>query len=370
MPKVVINLIKLDEDISFLEEMIKNNQEAIKTSGYALSTHKIEHELKYLKDFKQTFDIAIANKRNELLNAKIKDDPNGCESVQSGVQPRLDSDEFGNLEGVSAQTKIFVTDSYGNTFYSKPFEYSYVELTYGNYKKFDKVRFLGEIAVLIPARFEFVDVKHNISPTTLSLFENIHKIKEEYREKGLIEKAWQYAAQIDENCEDARQKKKQPTIDWRHFFRNYFYPSAKWKKNGEALPKFEYEQKFKADELENYLQEIADNKATIIQAIKQKKIESEADPKKENPSKGSKQDSDTKKPEAIECEGKRENFLQDVEEAASDLNESLERQIEDWQRRFDPACILKDIKDCYLDFRNMAKLLLIYEPIYKIAVYY
>ena len=113
MPKVVINLIKLDEDISFWEEMIKNNQEAIKTSGYALSTHKIEHELKYLKDFKQTFDIAIANKRNELLNAKIKDDPNGCESVQSGVQPRLDSDEFGNLEGVSAQTKIFVTDSYG-----------------------------------------------------------------------------------------------------------------------------------------------------------------------------------------------------------------------------------------------------------------
>lgn len=330
MPKVVVNLLKIDENISFLESVAKLYGEAMDSAGYNLSTHSVENEVKYLKDFKNSFDLAITKKQASLFEERLSEnEEEACASIKE------------------AGGKLFVTDKFGNVFHPAPFKYSYVELSYGNFKKFDKVRFLGEAAGVITARFQMEDVEHNISPTTLKLLENLDKIRKEQTRTStsLIDKF----NEIDELCERAKSKKKPPAIDWRQFFTTHFQAPVSYKKKEKGnFPTFQYEAKFDAKELSDYLQQIQDSKKDIEKALKEKKIETSAQPSKESPAEGSKQDSDNEKPEIVKCENEKVDLLQDLDEALNDLNEDLERQIEDWKRRFDPNCILKEIKDCVL----------------------
>lgn len=331
MPKVVVNLINIDQDISFLKYMLNSNKDAMTEAGFQLSTHSIENEIKYLEDFKNTFDLAIAKKQAELVQERIDGNAEACAQVEE------------------AGGKIFATDQFGNIFYPPPaYQYSYVELSYGNYKEFKKVRFLGELLVVFTSRFQMENVKHNISPTTLKLFENIHKIRDEYQKKGLLEEILQYINKIDEACERAKSPNKPPVLDWKYFFKNYFSPSAQWKPLGEQIPKFDYEAKFDKKKLEEYLEEIKNKKETILKALEEKKLESAANAKKENPSKGSKQDTDVQKPDVAECPTDRENILQGLDDLLNDLNKNLEKQIEDYKRRFDLNCLAKELKDCLL----------------------
>jgi hypothetical protein len=331
MPKVVIDLVKLDENISLLEEIISKNKEAM-VEKYVLTTHSIDNEIKYLNDFRNTFDFAITQKQNELLKNRLEGDPEACKSIKE-------------VDG-----QVSISDQYGNTFYAKPFEYSYVELTYGNYKKFNKVRFLGEVALVIPTRFEFQNVEHKISPTTLKLFENIHKIKEEYVEKSVLESGLDFLKNLDQNCDRARRgEKPAPKADWKHFFKNYFYPSAKWKERDDILPKFEYQPKFSQKELAKYLKEIQDNKTKIKQIVDSKNLESKADPKKENPAKNSKQDSDKQKTQTPACPDVRPNLLSNLDSSLNNLKkQQIYGKIENWSRRFDPSCIVRELRDCLL----------------------
>lgn len=331
MPKVVVNLINIDQDISFLKYMLNSNKEAMTEAGFQLSTHSIENEIKYLEDFKNTFDLAIAQKQAELIQQRIDGDEEACAQVEE------------------AGGKIFATDQFGNIFYPPPaYQYSYVELSYGNYKKFKKVRFLGELLVVFTSRFQMENVKHNISPTTLKLFESVHKIRDEYQKKGLLEEILQYINKIDEACERAKSTKAPPVLDWKYFFKNYFSPAAQWKPLGEQIPKFDYKPKFDKKQLEEYLQQIENKKEDILKAVEQKKLESAANAKKENPSEGSKQDTDVQKPKVAECPNDRENILQGLDDLLNDLNKNLEKQIEDYQRRFDLNCLAKEMKDCLI----------------------
>lgn len=331
MPKVVVNLINIDQDISFLKYMLNSNKDAMTEAGFQLSTHSIENEIKYLEDFKNTFDLAIAQKQAELIQERIDGNAEACAQVE----------ETGG--------KIFATDQFGNIFYPPPaYQYSYVELTYGNYKEFKKVRFLGELLIIFTSRFQMENVKHNISPTTLKLLESIHKIRDEYQSKGLLEEILEYINKIDEACERAKSGKAPPVLDWKYFFKNYFSPSAQWKPLGEQIPKFDYEAKFDKDKLEQYLEEIKNKKEAILKALEEKKLESAASAKKENPSEGSKQDTDEPKPEVAECPDQRENLLQGLDDLLNDLNKNLEKQIEDYKRRFDLNCLAKELKDCLI----------------------
>ncbi len=330
MPKVVVNLLKIDENVSFLESVVKQYAEAMDSAGYNLSTHSLNNEIKYLKQFKDDLNLAITKKQAELLKQRLSEnEEEACASVKEN------------------DGKLFITDKFGNTFYPPPFEYSYVELSYGNFKKFDKLRFLGEIGLVIIARFQMEDVEHNISPTTLKLLENIEKIRTEQNRNN--RNPLEVFQQIDELCERSKSKTKPPILDWRYFFKTYFGPPVEYKEKAEGdFPKFQDKSKFEEKDLNAYLKEVSENKKKIQQLLKTKKLKTTAQPKEENPSQGSKQDSDKEKAEIIKCQDQRENVLQGLEDALNDLNEDLERQIENWRRRFDPNCILKELKDCVI----------------------
>lgn len=332
MPKIVVNLLKLQEDIVFLTSTIEKNRISMDDSGHRLSTHSVENEIKYLETFKDSFELAIQKKQAELLNDRLKADPDACKKIKEA-------------DGI-----LYVTDEYGNIFYPLPFEYSYVELTYGNYKKFQTVRFLGEAGPGFQLRFQFNNVKHNISPTTLSLLQNIYNIKEEYLEKNILEQSISYLSNIDKNCRDAKAGKKEKITDWKYFFQKYFYPSAKYEpKKGES-PKFVLDNKTKFGEkdLSDFLREIKQNKEKIEESLRNKKLKTSADPKAENPAQGTKQDTNQEQKPEPQCPDIRQNLLQGLQDAINDIDKSSERQIENWKRRFDLSCILKDVKDCLI----------------------
>lgn len=350
MPKLVVDLKNLDDNIKEIERVFNIIKADLNNGALVLASHDLEEELKSLKEFKQNIQEMFSDGFAPAL------------SDQANCNTQL-SDDDPNKFFLDPNPK----DEYGNTFFPPPFQYDYVEIIYSNYELFEQVRLLGYagFVVTFPVRYYFSNLKNRkITPTTLKILENLEDFIGRDLGKEIIRIIREAVRKIDEACEKQLSSTDPDRWDvskavkdvfgsverkeWREFAQNYFVPPAviRPKDDNELTLKdlqkrlsLLEEQKAKGlirqesiEITENLIQKF---KRKVTKKLKQERLEAKKNARKEMP----------KLPVPIPPDEKCNPNPPKREE---EENKLLEQKLEDWKRRHSVACIIKDIKDCYI----------------------
>jgi len=355
MPKFVVDLKNLDDNIQKVERVFNTMKTDLNNSDLVIASHDLDRELQSLKDFKKNL--------KQLFSKDIEQKTSTQEACNDQIPLNDPNRTFANPNP---------KDEYGNVFFPSPFEYDYVEIIYSNYELLEQVRLLGYagFAITFPVRYYFANLENKqITPTTLKILENLEEFTGKDVGREILRVLRETIRKIDEAC--AKQlssanpdkwdikntindifgtidNEREQLSEWRELSKNYFVPSAiiRPKEENELLLKnlqknlkILNEQKEKGtirqESITNTEQLIEKLKKQVAKKLKNERLESQVSAKKEMPR------APIPIPNLDPCEPnppKRE----DKE------NKSLENKIEAWKRRHSLACIVKDIKDCYI----------------------
>lgn len=333
MPKLVVDLKSFDQNVENVVNFLEALKKILEAEKYVITTHDIDREIQNIKTFKNDLLTLVNNYNTE----KFKEQEECVDILDEDFDP---------------EKKRFLTDKYGNVFYKKPFEYNYVELSYGDYSKFLEVRFLGDV-LLVPVRYYIADLEHRISPTVLRLFENIDDFT---KTEDLAREALEYLAnlkkKLDEACEGSQKAEKPKTLDWRQLSEKYFYPAPIFQKSDTPLDQIRYNELLRTSIISNAAEErtrILNEKLKIFEKQKTESIETKENPKSDNPAAGTNADANLQEEE---CPAKEEKDFDDrLEEQKEKLAKELEKaqqRLADWFRKHSIECVLRDTADCLI----------------------
>lgn len=351
MPKLVVDLKNLEENIEKVERVFNTMKDDLNNSDLVIASHDLDQELQSLKDFKKNL--------KQLFSKDIEQKTSTQEACNDQIPLNDPNRTFANPNP---------KDEYGNVFFPSPFEYEYVEIIYANYELLEQVRLLGYagFAITFPVRYYFANLENQkITPTTLKILENLEEFTGPDLGREILRILRETIRKIDEACakqlssnnpdkwnlstttNDILGIKEQK--EWRELSKNYFVPSAvirpknskvelrlkDLQKKLEKLEKDKQDGILKQESIDLINERIEEVKKRVAQQLKNERLESQISAKKEMPR------PPIPIPNLDPCEPnppKRE----DKE------NKSLENKIEAWKRRHSLACIVKDIKDCYI----------------------
>ena len=351
MPKFVVDLKNLDDNIQKVERVFNTMKADLNNSDLVIASHDLDQELQSIKDFKNNLQQLFSKD----ISGKIKD--------QAECNTELPDDD---------PNKFFLNpnpkDEYGNVFFPSPFEYDYVEIIYSNYELLEQVRLLGYagFAITFPVRYYFANLENEkITPTTLKILENLEEFTGPDLGREILRVLRETIRKIDEACAKQLSSNNpdkwnlstttneilgiKEQKEWRELSKNYFVPAAvirpKNKESELALKdlqknlKILNEQKeqgiLRQESITNTEELIEKLKKQVAKKLKEERLESQVSAKKEMPR------APIPIPNLDPCAPnppKRE----DKE------NKSLQNKVEAWKRRHSLACIVKDIKDCYI----------------------
>jgi hypothetical protein len=339
MPKIVVDFQKFEQEQKnkIVEDLEKYKKILIENS-MVMELPDLDKEIENIKNFTSNFWKLVNDHKQKQIDEKYfcEDRLLTPESQTRAVEAVFDD---------SKEEKRFVTDKFGNILLTPaPDFYRYVEFTYSTYKQFEEIRFLGD-SFGIPTRYHIGKIQHNLSPTTIKILENLNQLLTGnflFEIKEGIKKA---IKEIDDNCKFPNKKKKkiEPTLNnWKEWGEKYFFPPPRFRTMSKAellaaselledpeadTPPFGTEDNDQSQEFRDVVKEAA---TTGLFDIEQK---SDASPKP----------------------------LTDEERAIKELcvptnEQTLEQKLvnlwrkrwEEFYRKHNPYCLLKDVKDCLI----------------------
>lgn len=329
MPNLVVDLINFDKNTQEIIEAIDKYKESMLSDGFVILSHDIDREKNNIISFK------------EELYAAIVGEVYKCAEIQ----------ENGNEKPL--------LDKYGNTFFSKPFDYSYVELRYGSYKKILEVRLLGNVAG-IPVRFYIENVEHKISPTSFKILENIDFFIKKDWVQQTVEFISDSRKKLDQLCETSKKIDNDKSIEWRQVFETILYPQPYFKKQEITKDSKEYFNNYKKRNLKksNSIVKQEDVKQSLDTFLENQKessvllnnyVETRVGPKDENPVRGTSQDSSKKDGKQDECESEKVALSRpsDSERLQKELV-NISKRLQDFKRKYSIQCIAKETFECLI----------------------
>lgn len=363
MPKFVVDLKNLDENIQKVERVFNIMKADLNNSGLVLSSHDLDGELESLKNFKTN----LQNLYSREIGNKL--------SQQAECNTQLSNDDPNKFSLKNPVLK----DEYGNIFY-RDFEYDYVEIIYTNYELLEQVRLLGFSRPLlnqgeslvgflttVPVRYYFENLQNRLSgitPTTLKILENLEEFTGPDLGREILRVLRETIRKIDEACakqlssnnpdkwnlsttkKDILGIKEQK--EWRELSKKYFVPAAVIRSKNKDEEKLQDLQKelqkleedrengiIKQESIDPINRRIEEVKQRVAEQLKKERIESQVNAKKEMPR------APVPTPNLDPCNT-------NPPKRTVKQNKSLENKLEAWKRRHSLACIIKDIKDCYI----------------------
>lgn len=340
MSKFVVDLTKIDETTSNIADHFAKLKDDMLLDFKTIANHNIEEKIQNIKDFKQNLLALIIQK-----NSQLKKEKDECLK-----------------DGESSNKKLY--DEYGNLFYPPPFNYSFVEITYGSYKKFAEIRLLGD-AFGIPVRYYLKDVPNAganiIEPTTLRVLQ----YSQEFENFSIFDQVAETLAspknKFDKLCKEVTQPPPPQKKDWKTEFRKYLYPEPVFKstEGEEAVDLFIENLKIQetlgkkyyvsGKELEQEKDRLRNSKIDIQKKLNTltTKKKQEADPVFMSPAKNTSQDSSKSSPKNKCSQDQINNGLNYSEQFKKDL-ELTKGKLSAWIRKFNPKCLVKETIDCTL----------------------
>lgn len=332
MPKFVVDLINFDENAKKVKEVLEQLRLDLDSQNLAIPTHDLGVEIRSVIDFKINLKT--------LFNNSIDKQRQQCNDQKRTPSP--------------------LKDEYGNVFLSNTFEYSYAEIVYTNYERFDEVRLLGYANLVNPVRYYFQNLENDsrITPTTLKIFENLEKFIGEDFLKGVLRIIREFSQKIDDACNKVVQTDNtgfdfnkdvlglEGTKPSRQLAQEFFFPPAVIRqKNADEIKLKNLEEKLKTRPGETPAQtalrnpensiQARDLRTTISQALEKERQEAKLNALKEQP----------KTPPLTSG---FDPCAPNPPKAIQKDNKIADAKLQRWMRRHSIPCLIKDIKDCYL----------------------
>lgn len=364
MAKFVVDLKNLDINIRKVERVFNTINADLTNGGLVLASHDLNEELTSLKNFKtnlqQLFSKDIANKL--ITEAKCNEQLDNSDPNKLSLNPSP-------------------KDEYGNIYYPPPFEYDYVEIIYSNFELLEQVRLLGTANPLMsqgeslagfllstPVRYYFSNLENRLSgitPTTLKILENLEEFTGKDTTREILRILRETIRKIDEACKKQLSSNNpdkwnistttkdifglEEQKNWKELTKKYFVPSIvlrqrtklettldNLQRNLKLLEEQKEKQGITREEAQTRINDnIEKLKIQVTKQLEKERLETQISAKKEMPR------APVPFPKLDVCQP-------NTPQREDGQNKLLENKIEAWKRRHSLACIVKDIKDCYI----------------------